>query len=100
MGTTRVNFRIPEELIEKADVAAKLTHKNRTEIVTEALRGYLDDLEETETFNQELVELYLADELEYAVLEEFLGRQDAEAVRVSKTLLEQGEGIAEDLAEL
>jgi metal-responsive CopG/Arc/MetJ family transcriptional regulator len=43
MGTTRVNFRIPEELVEKADVAAKVTHRNRTEIVTEALRECLDE---------------------------------------------------------
>lgn len=100
MGTTRVNFRIPEELIEKADVAAKITHKNRTEIVTEALREYLDDIESTEAFKEELIELYLANEIEYEVLKEFVGRQDAEAVRASKTLLDQGDDIADDLAEL
>lgn len=100
MGTTRVNFRIPEELIEKADVAAKITHKNRTEIVTEALREYLDDIEDTEAFKEELVERYLADEIGYEVLKEFVGRQDAEAVRASKTLLDQGDDIADDLAEL
>ena len=34
----KVNFRLPEELIDKADVAAKVSHKNRTEIVKDALR--------------------------------------------------------------
>lgn len=100
MGTTRVNFRIPDELIEKADVAAKITHKNRTEIVTEALREYLDEIEDTEAFKEELVERYLADDIEYEVLETFVGRQDAEAVRASKKLLDQGNDIADDLAEL
>lgn len=100
MGTTRVNFRIPEELIEKADVAAKITHKNRTEIVTEALREYLDDIEDEDAFKEALVESYLDGDLDYAVLKEFLGRQDAEAVRTSKALLDQGEDIADELAEL
>lgn len=100
MGTKRVNFRIPEELIEKADVAAQITHKNRTEIVTEALREYLDEIEDMEAFKEELVERYLDDDISYDVLKEFVGRQDAEAVRASKTLLDQGEDIADDLAEL
>lgn len=100
MGTTRVNFRIPEELIEKADAAAKITHKNRTEFVTEALRSYLDEIEDEDAFKEELVERYLDDEISYDVLKEFLGRQDAEAVRSSKTILDHGEALADDMAEL
>ena len=98
MGTTRVNFRIPEELIEKADVAGRITHKNRTEIVIEALREYLEDVEDEDRFKEELVELYLDDEIEYETLTAFVGRQDAEAVRTSKALLEDADGIVEDLA--
>lgn len=100
MGTTRVNFRIPEELIEKADVAAKISHKNRTEIVTEALQTYLEDIEDQEAFREELVELYLDGEIEFTVLKEFLGRQDAEAVRSSKAILEQGRDLADEMADL
>lgn len=99
MSTTRVNFRIPEELIEKADVAAKLTHRNRTEIVTDALRSYLDDIEDEDAFKQELVERYLDEDISYDVLKEFLGRQDAEAVRSSKTILDDGEDLADDMAD-
>ena len=100
MGTTRVNFRIPDELVEKADIAAKITHKDRTEIVTEALRAYLDEIEDEEAFKEEVVELYLEDELGFEVLKTFVGRQDAEAVRASKTVLDQGEALADELAEL
>lgn len=100
MGTTRVNFRIPEELIEKADLAAKITHKNRTELVTDALRTYLDDIEDEESFKEDVVDLYLDGEIEFDVLSEFLGRQDAEAVRASKSILEQGEDIADEMADL
>ena len=100
MGTTRVNFRIPEELIDKADAAAQITHKNRTEIVTEALRSYLDDIEDEDTFKEELIERYLDDEISYDILRTFIGRQDAEAIRSSKVLLDQGEDRAEGLANL
>jgi len=44
MGTRRVNFRLPEALVEQADVAAAVTHKDRTEIVVEA------ELEETAAY--------------------------------------------------
>jgi len=100
MGTRHVNFRLPDELLEKADVAAEVTHKNRTEIVTEALREYLDTVEDDEAFREAVVELYLDGEIEFATLKEFVGRQDAEAVRASKALLDQGEELAEELANL
>lgn len=100
MGTTRVNFRLPEDLIKKADVAAEVTHKNRTEILIEALQEYLEEVEDDEKFKETVVELYLDDQISFDVLKEFIGRQDAEAVRASKNVLDQGEDLADDLAEL
>lgn len=100
MGSTRVNFRLPEELIEKADVAAEVSRTNRTEIVKEALREYLDDIEDDEAFREAVVELYLDDRIGFDVLTEFVGRRDAESIRASKTVLDQGEELADDLAEL
>lgn len=100
MSTKRVNFRIPEELIEKADVAAEITHKNRTELVTEALRTYLSEIEDEESFKQDLVTRYLDGQIEYETLEVFLGRQDAEAVRSSRQILDEGEEMADRMADL
>ena len=100
MGSTRVNFRLPEDLIQKADVAAEVSKKNRTEIVKEALQEYLKEIEEDESFEEAVVELYLEDQIEFDVLKAFVGREDAEAVRASKTLLEQGDDLAAELADL
>jgi metal-responsive CopG/Arc/MetJ family transcriptional regulator len=100
MGSTRVNFRLPESLIEKADVAAEVSKKNRTEIVKEALQQYLNEVEDDEKFKEAVVELYLDDQIGFEVLKEFIGRQDAESVRASRTILEQGEDLADDLAKL
>lgn len=100
MGTTRVNFRLPEGLIEKADLAAEISHKNRTEVVTEALREYLRDVEDDEWFREAVVELYLDDVIGFETLEGVVGRQDAESIRASKELLDRGDELAEELADL
>lgn len=100
MGTKKVNFRLPDELIEKADVAAEISHKNRTEIIKEALRNYLEEVENQEEFKEAVVELYLEDEIKFDTLKQFIGRQDAESVRASKALLEQGDKLADELSEL
>lgn len=100
MGTTKVNFRLPDELVEKADVAAEVTHKNRTEIVTEALQEYLRDVEDDDQFKEAVVDLYLDDRISFEVLKAFVGRQDAESVRASKDILEGGDELADELADL
>jgi metal-responsive CopG/Arc/MetJ family transcriptional regulator len=100
MGSTKVNFRLPDELIEKADVAAEVSKKNRTDIIKEALQEYLEEVEGDEKFKEAVVELYLDDQIGFEVLKEFIGRQDAESVRASKTILDQGEDLADELAEL
>ena len=100
MGTTRVNFRLPDDIVEKADVAAEITHKNRTEIVKEALTEYLREVEDDEKFEEAVVNLYLDGDIGFDMLVEFVGRQDAEAVRTSKNLLDRGDELADDLADL
>lgn len=100
MGTSHVNFRLPDDLLEKADVAAEITHKNRTEIVKEALREYLAEVENDEEFKEAVVDLYLDDGIGFETLAEFIGRQDAEAVRASKSVLDRGEELADELADL
>jgi metal-responsive CopG/Arc/MetJ family transcriptional regulator len=100
MSTKRVNFRLPEELIAQADVAAEVTHKNRTEILIEALRQYLEEKESDESFREAVVELYLDDQIGFEKLADVIGRQDAESVRASKQVLDQGEELADKLADL
>lgn len=99
MSTTRVNFRIPDELLEKADIAASVQGKNRTEVVTEALRAYLAEAEDEDAFREALIERYLEGEIGFEVLRAFIGRRDAEAVRASKRLLDAGEDAVDELAD-
>jgi len=100
MSNTRVNFRLPEDLVDKADVAAEVNKKNRTEIVREALQDYIEEVENDEKFKEAVVELYLDDQIGFELLKEFIGRQDAESVRASKTILDRGDKLADELADL
>ena len=81
-------------------MAAEVTHKNRTDIIVEALQEYLKEVENDEKFKENVVELYLEDEISFEVLKEFVGRQDAESIKASKNLLDQGDELADELAEL
>ncbi|WP_053948154.1 hypothetical protein [Halolamina sediminis] len=100
MSTKRVNFRLPEELVTQADIAAEVTHKNRTEVLIEALQQYLEEKESEESFREAVIELYLDDQIDFENLVDVIGRQDAEAVRSSKNVLDRGEELADDLADL
>lgn len=100
MSTKRVNFRLPEELVTQADIAAEVTHKNRTEVLIEALQQYLEEKESEESFREAVIELYLDDQIDFEDLVDVIGRQDAEAVRSSKNVLDRGEALAEELADL
>lgn len=98
MATTRVNFRLSEDLVERADLVAAITHQNRTEVVREALVTHLDQLEAEERFKESLVERYLEDDVSFDALRRVMDRRDAEAVRASKQLLDGGQAFVERLA--
>ncbi|MFB6250534.1 MAG: ribbon-helix-helix protein, CopG family [Halobellus sp.] len=99
MSKIKVSFRIPTELVEKTSVAAKVTQKSRGEIVTEALREHLAEIEDEDSFTEDVFDLYLDGEVSFGTLDQFLGRQDTESVRVSKTLLDQGQPPADERAD-
>lgn len=97
MDTSHVDLELPDTLVEKTDVAAEASQKNRSEVVEEALRDYVGNLADDDPFREAVVDLYLDDQIAFDVLVEFVGLQNAESVRASKTLLDQGGELADDL---
>lgn len=95
-----MNLRLPEKLVEEADGVAEVKHKNRTELIKEALDDYLRKHKGGEEFKKEIVDLYLEGEISYEVLKTIIGRENAEAARSSKEILERGEEIADRMAGL
>lgn len=43
MQTQSFNITLPQDLVKKADTVAKLEYRNRSELIREALRVYLED---------------------------------------------------------
>ena len=97
-GLTRIDLRLPDELVEKTDILAKLEYKNRTDVIKSALSEYLRRVETTMQLREKAVESYLDDKLTYNELAVAIGRQNAESVKVSKRLLDRSDRIAEDIA--
>lgn len=89
---------LPEGLIEKADILAKLEYKNRAEIIKSALKEYIGRIENIEKLKERATELYLNDKLGYNELVIIIGRQNAESVKASKRILDRGNKIAKDIA--
>jgi metal-responsive CopG/Arc/MetJ family transcriptional regulator len=98
MSTKEINVQLPEDLITYLDVTTEVTHKNRTEILIEALREHLDDIESDESFQEAAIELYLADDIAFEPLVGIIGRQEAKEVQ-SKRLLDHDDKLADKLAE-
>jgi len=92
-----IALRLPEELIEKADILAKLEYKNRAEIIKSALKEYIRRIENIEKLKERATELYLADKLKYNELVIIIGRQNADSVKASKRILDRGNKIAQDI---
>jgi len=94
----KISARLPEELLEEVDALAELEASDRTTIMKQALREYLDR-ERTDTKLKELaVRRFLEGRINYRVLCHLLGPEEAEAVRTSKRLLDQGAKLAHKLA--
>lgn len=100
VSNTRVNFRLPKDLIREADAVAKANYKNRTQIIKEALQNYLEEIESKEEFKEKVIDLYLDDEIDIDALKDVIGRQNAESVKASKQILSEGEEMAEELSKM
>lgn len=48
MQTQTLNIALPKDLVKKVDERAKKEYKNRSELMREALRGYLEERDEWE----------------------------------------------------
>lgn len=89
MSKTSINLRISEDLVKRVSTVAKITQKSRGEIVTDALRDHLTELENQEALKKDIFDLYLDGQIGLETLNQFLDSRDPESVHISKTLLDQ-----------
>ncbi len=96
--TRKISIRLPEELLEEIDAVARVEETDRTSLLKRALLEFVEREREEEAFKERVVRLYLADRLDDAELDRLLGREEAEAVRAARRLLDKGERLAQALA--
>jgi len=94
----KISVRFPEDLLEEIDTVAELEYKDRTALMKEALRKYVDREIQEKELKEEATRRYLEGKLDYEKLVKVLGREEAQAVKSSKRIMDKGEELAQKLA--
>lgn len=84
----RVHFQSPEYLVERLDAIADLFGRDRTDLLVEAIRGYIEETTEDETFQQLVAAKYYDDQLDFETVKQLVGAETAQRFRLLKADLE------------
>jgi len=92
----RVHFQSPESLVEQLDAIADLLGTDRTDLLVEAIREYIDETAQSEQFQELVAKRYYDDELAFETVKRLVGPETAQRFRLLKADLD---GEPYDLAE-
>ena len=84
----RVHFQSPEYLVERLDAIAELFDKDRTDVLVEAIREYIDETADSETFQELVATKYYDNQLEFETVKQLVGAETAQRLRLLKADLE------------
>lgn len=84
----RVHFQSPEYLVERLDAIADLFDKDRTDLLVEAIREYIEDTADSDTFQELVAAKYYDDQLEFKTVKQLVGAETAQRLRLLKADLE------------
>ena len=81
----RVHFQSPEYLVERLDAIADLFDKDRTDVLVEAMREYIKDTADSETFQELVATKYYDDQLDFETAKQLVGTETAQRLRLLKS---------------
>ena len=84
----RVHFQSPEYLVDRLDAIADLFDKDRTDLLVEAIREYIEDTAGSETFQELVATKYYDDQLEFETVKQLVGAETAQRLRLLKADLD------------
>jgi predicted DNA-binding protein len=84
----RVHFQSPEYLVERLDAIADLFDKDRTDVLVEAIREYIEETADSETFQELVATKYYDGQLEFETVKQLVGAETAQRLRLLKADLE------------
>jgi len=84
----RVHFQSPEYLVDRLDAIADLFDKDRTDLLVDAIRDYIEETADSETFQELVATNYYDDQLEFETVKQLVGAETAQRLRLLKADLE------------
>ena len=84
----RIHFQSPEHLVDRLDAIADLLGTDRTNLLVEAVREYVEETVDDETFRQRVATKYYGGELEFETVKQLVGSESAQRLRLIKTDLD------------
>jgi len=84
----RVHFQSPEYLVDRLDAIADLFDTDRTDLLVKAMREYIDETADSETFQELVATKYYDDQLEFETVKQLVGAGTAQRLRLLKADLE------------
>jgi len=87
--TQRVHFNSPEHLIERVDAIAGLLSKDRTELLNEALREYVHETANSDSFQQLVANEFYEDRVDFETVKQLVGAETAQRFRLLKADLDR-----------
>lgn len=84
----RVHFQSPEYLVDRLDAIAELFDTDRTDLLVEAIREYIEKTADSETFQELVATKYYDDQLEFKTVKQLVGAETAQRLRLLKADLE------------
>ncbi|XGI84753.1 hypothetical protein ACEU6E_10585 (plasmid) [Halorutilales archaeon Cl-col2-1] len=84
----RVHFQSPEYLVERLDAVADIFDKDRTDLLVEAIREYLEETAESESFQELVSNKYYDDQIDFETVKQLVGAETAQRLRLLKSDLE------------
>jgi len=83
-----VHFQSPTYLIDRLDAIAELFDKDRTALLVEAIREYIENTADSEAFQELVATKYYDGQLEFETVKELVGAETAQRLRLLKADLE------------
>lgn len=84
----RVHFQSPEYLVDRLDAIADLFDKDRTDLLVEAIREYIEETADSETFQELVATKYYDEQLKFETVKQLVGAETAQRLRLLKADLE------------
>jgi predicted DNA-binding protein len=84
----RVHFQSPESLVERLDAIAELFGTDRTDLLVEAIREYIEDTADDEQFQELVARRYYEGALDFETVKRLVDPETAQRLRLLKADLD------------